>query len=73
MFYLAVKFKFHSQDNIMESKMRKNNCRLQFLVDENTFERFEKLRLGRFCGTSRTYLLTNILKVWLRNTEPKEN
>ncbi len=53
--------------------MRKNNCRLQFLVDENTFERFEKLRLGRFCGTSRTYLLTNILKVWLRNTEPKEN
>ncbi len=42
--------------------------KLQFIIDQETFECFEKLRLGRFCATSRQHLLSTILKMWLQRT-----
>ncbi len=45
--------------------MASKKFKLQFVVSEEDFNRFEEIRKQRFSSTSKQYLLTTMFHVWM--------
>ncbi len=45
--------------------MAKKKFKLQFVISEEDFNRFEEVRKQRFSSTSKQYLLETMFQLWM--------